>query len=119
MKNYSKIFKNYFFELFLLLSSLAFSLWLNFSTFSYADGSMHIAIKAWSDFGSHIPLIRSFSFGNNFPPQLPLFPGSPIRYHYLFYAFVGLLEKAGLRIDFALNIPSALGFTFLIMIIYL
>jgi hypothetical protein len=66
-----------------------------FSTFSYKDGNMLIASKAWSDFASHIPLIRSFSFGNNFPPQYPLFSGPPIKYHFLFYAFVGLLEKLG------------------------
>ena len=90
-----------------------------FSTFSYKDGDMLIASKAWSDFASHIPLIRSFSFGNNFPPQYPLFPGPPIKYHFLFYAFVGLLEKFGLRIDYALNIPSILGFFFLMIMIYL
>lgn len=96
-----------------------FSLWLMFSTFSYSNGSMLIASKAWSDFASQIPLIRSFSFGNNFPPQNPLFPGPPIHYHFPFYAFVGLLEKVGVRIDYALNIPSALGFTGLIIMIYL
>src|SRR5581483_3353768 len=104
--------------LLLVIFSLAFSFWLSFKTFSYSNGSMEIATKAWSDFASHIPLIRSFSFGDNIPPQYPLFPGSPIRYHYLFYAFVGLLEKIGLRIDFALNIPSALGFAGLIVMIY-
>lgn len=72
---------------------------------------MLIASKAWSDFGAHIPLIRSFSLGNNWPPQYPLFPGEPIRYHFLFYFFVGMLEKAGLRIDWALNIPSIIGLT--------
>jgi hypothetical protein len=90
-----------------------------FSTFSYKDGNMLIASKAWSDFASHIPLIRSFSFGDNFPPQYPLFPGSPIKYHFLFYAFTGLLEKLGLRIDYALNIPSILGFFFLMIMIYI
>ncbi|HYM64916.1 MAG TPA: hypothetical protein VES68_00300 [Candidatus Sulfotelmatobacter sp.] len=80
---------------------------------------MEIASKAWSDFASHIPLIRSFSLGNNFPPQYPLFSGPLIRYHFLFYALVGLFEKYGLRIDYALNIPSALGFSFLILLIYL
>jgi len=72
---------------------------------------MLIASKAWSDFGAHIPLIRSFSLGNNWPPEYPLFPGEPIRYHFLFYFLVGMLEKAGLRIDWALNIPSIIGFT--------
>lgn len=89
-----------------------------FSTFSYNNGSMFIATKAWSDFGSHIPLIRSFSFGSNFPPEYPIFPGEPIRYHFLFYFLVGMLEKVGVRIDLALNLPSFLSFAFLVFMIY-
>jgi len=106
-------------EIFIFFISLIFSSWLMFSTFSYENGRMMIASKAWSDFANHIPLIRSFSLGNNFPPQYPLFAGPPIRYHFLFYAFVGIIEKAGIRIDYALNIPSILGFVMLILMIYL
>ena len=114
-----KIIKKYKIEFVLLIISLVFSYWLMFSTFSYQNGSMEISTKAWSDFASHVPLIRSFSFGNNFPPEYPLFSGPPIRYHFLFYAFVGILEKIGVRIDYALNIPSILGFSFLILMIYI
>lgn len=64
-------------------------------------------------------MIRSFSLGNNWPPEYPLFPGSPIRYHYLFYLLVGMLERLGLRIDYALNIPSALGMFALLSLIML
>jgi len=118
-KKYFKFLKKYVTEIIVSLISLSFSFWLMFSTFSYKNGSMLIATKAWSDFASHIPLIRSFSLGSNFPPQYPIFPGEPIRYHYLFYFLVGMLEKAGLRIDWALNLPSALFFTALMLIIYL
>ena len=114
---------------------LIFSSWLMFHTFGY-DGTSNvpaafdggstqknilIARACWSDFGSHIPLIRSFSMGDNFDrlrslqsPEYPLFSGEPIRYHFLFYMVVGLLEKIGLRLDWALNIPSILGFTLLL-----
>ena len=98
-----------------------------FHTFSYdkTTPSMLIAGKAMSDFGAHIPLIRSFSMGDNLTRltrgtvEYPLYPGEPIRYHYLFYMFVGVLERLGLRIDWALNIPSALGFFALIILLYL
>ncbi len=113
------IIKKYKIELVLLIVSLLFSYWLMFLTFSYQNGSMEISTKAWSDFASHVPLIRSFSFGNNFPPEYPLFSGPPIRYHFLFYAFVGILEKIGVRIDYALNVPSILGFSSLILMIYI
>lgn len=80
---------------------------------------MLIAARLWSDFGAHIPLIRSFSLGSNWPPQYPVFPGEPIRYHFLFYLFVGLLERIGVRIDWALNIPSIIGFFGIIILLFL
>lgn len=70
------------------------------------------------DFGLHLGLIRSFSWGQNIPPQLPLFPGEPLAYHYYFDFVVGMLEKAGVRIDVALNGLSALCFTLLLFLIY-
>lgn len=79
---------------------------------------MILASKVWSDFGAHIPLIRSFSLGSNWPPEYPLFPGEKIKYHFLFYSLAGLLEKIGIRIDYALNIPSALGLFALLVLLY-
>lgn len=114
-----KILKKYKLELIIFIASFIFSSWLMFSTFSYNNGFFEISTKAWSDFASHVPLIRSFSFGDNFPTQYPLFSGPPIRYHFLFYAAVGLLEKTGLRIDYALNILSVIGFSSLILMIYI
>lgn len=111
-----------------VLLAFFISFFLMFHTFSY-DGTGHelrIASKLWSDFGAHIPMIRSFSYGDNLtrltsgqPVESPLFPGEPIRYHFGFYALVGLLEKLGIRIDWALNVPSAIGFFLLIVTIFL
>lgn len=70
------------------------------------------------DFGLHLSLIRSFSWGNNFPVESPFFPGKPFPYHYYFDLLVGLLEKAGLRIDVAFNGISILSFTLLLFLIY-
>ena len=83
------------------------------------EGNMQLASRLWSDFAATIPLIRSFSYGSNFPPQYPIFSGPPIRYHFVFFAVVGLLEKAGLRIDWALNSASTLAFFLLCVSIYL
>ena len=88
------------------------------STFGYKDGQIWMDSKLYSDFGAHLPLIRSFSFGSNFPPEYPFFAGEPIRYHYLFYLIVGMFERVGFRIDWALNIPSILGFWLLLTMIY-
>lgn len=99
-----------------------------FHTLSY-DPTRHeikIATKLWSDFGAHIPLVRSFSQGDNLSRlvhgqsiESPLFPGEPIRYHFGFYAIAGLLEKLGFRIDWAINIPSIVGFAGLLIMIFL
>lgn len=95
-----------------MVGVFVFSFWLMNNTFSYSRSSneLRIASKVYSDFGSHIPLIRSFSYGSNWPIHHPLYPGEPIRYHYLFYLFVGGLEKIGFRLDYALNMVSAVGF---------
>lgn len=103
----------------IVLAALSFSTYLMYLTFHYKDGLMFVSSKVWGDFMSHIPLIRSFSKGDNIPPEYPLFPGEKIRYHFLFYMLVGLLEKAGFRIDLALNSLSILGLTGLIVGIYL
>ncbi len=103
--------------------ALIFSFFLMGKTFGYDQNRHFIKIdaKIWSDFGSHIPLIRSFSMGDNgtrllhnLAPEYPGFPGEPIRYHFGFYFLSGLMEKYGVRIDWAVNIPSALGLALLI-----
>lgn len=98
-----------------------FATWIMVHTLSY-DAKTHailLSSTVWSDFGAHLPLIRSFSWGANWPPESPLFPGEPIRYHFLFYAFVGLLERLGMRIDFAFNIPSIIGLWLLMIMLYI
>lgn len=81
-------------------------------------GQMILARHQMGDFGLHLSLIRSFSWGSNFPPELPFFPGKPLTYHYYFDLFVGILERSGVRIDIALNGISALAFTMLLYFIY-
>ncbi len=92
-----------------------------FRTFSYDYENSRILIYGgmWSDFAAHLPLIRSFSMGDNWPPEYPIFPGSPIQYHYLFFLIVGKLEAIGVPIHWALNAPSIIGFFLLLMMIYL
>ena len=65
-----------------------------FHTFSYdyENSKILIANQMWSDFAATLPLTRSFSLGDNWPPEYPIFPGSPMRYHYLFFLFVGKLD---------------------------
>lgn len=105
-------FKISFLDIVVILAVLIFSIWLMFSSLSYSKDAktLNIGSHLWSDFGAHIPLIRSFSLGYNFPPQFPLFPNENIRYHFLFYFLVGIFEKFGTDLAVGLNILSTLAF---------
>jgi len=89
-------------------------------SFGYDDEShsFRIARHQIGDFGLHLSLIRSFSWGNNFTTESPFFPSKPLPYHYYFDLLVGFLERDGLRIDIAFNGLSILFFTMLLFLIY-
>src|SRR3989344_5765492 len=89
------------FEIFLLIIFFLFSFWLMYKSFGYDEEKHDFRIERHQigDFGLHLSLIRSFSWGNNFPAESPFFPGKPLSYHYYFDLLVGLLERIGLRID--------------------
>ncbi len=97
---------------------IGFSSWLMSSTFAYDSGQLLIARKAWSDFGAHLPLIRSFSLGDNLPPEYPQFAGPKIKYHYLFYLLVAGLERLGFNIVFSLNLLSICGLSLFLWMLY-
>lgn len=116
LKKYYQLLFNVEFWLFILAA--VFSCWLMWSTFAYKDQQFIIDSKLYSDFGAHLPLIRSFSMGKNFPPQYPQFAGPVINYHYFFYLMVGFLELLGVNLVFALNLFSSLGFLLLLTMLY-
>ncbi|HWP63498.1 MAG TPA: hypothetical protein VNO86_08520 [Candidatus Binatia bacterium] len=37
----------------------------------------------WSDWPTHLGIVSSFAYGDNFPPEHTLFAGLPLAYHYL------------------------------------
>lgn len=109
------------FELLLVIFFFLFSAWLINKSFGYDTGhsAFRIARHQIGDFGLHLSLIRSFSWGNNyFPVESPFFPGQPLPYHYYFDFIVGMLEKVGIRIDIAFNGVSIIFFTLLLFLIY-
>lgn len=85
----------------------------------YADGNvLRVGVSAYSDFGAHLPVIRSFSRGNNFPAQYPHFPDGTMRYHFMFYFMTGNLEALGFNLPWALNLPSILSLIAFSMLLY-
>ena len=93
----------YFFTALVLVTALMFR------TFYIRDGKLCVGLSVFSDFSPHLGMIRSFSYGNNFPTAYSHYAGEDIKYHFMFQFLVGNLEYLGLRIDMAFNIPSILN----------
>ncbi|HPU63839.1 MAG TPA: hypothetical protein PK304_06760, partial [Mobilitalea sp.] len=104
------------FTLFGLVFILAFI--LMWSTFYVKNGQLNIGVTVFSDFSPHIGMIRSFSYGNNFPTSYSHYAGEDIKYHFMFQFLAGNLEFLGMRIDYAFNIPSMISFICAFMLLY-
>jgi DNA-binding beta-propeller fold protein YncE len=91
--------------------------WMMFSTFSATGDRLQIGNHQWSDFGSNVSVMRSFSVGNNFPTEYPHFSGDRIRYHFLFYFLAGNIEYLGLNPAAANNLVSILTLVAMLMLV--
>jgi len=91
-----------------LLFITAGIVWLFFYSFHVTGSNVVAGWSVFSDLSPHTAILSSFSHGVNFPTEYPHFPGEGIRYHFLFYFLCGNLNMLGMRIDYALNIPSIL-----------
>lgn len=101
--------------LFLITFLAIFLMWY---TFYMTGDKIHVGYTVYSDFSPHIGMIRSFSQGGNFPTQYAFFAGEDIRYHFMFFFLVGNLEFLGLRLDFALNLPSVFSLLSTYLLLY-
>ena len=108
----NKILAPFFCLVFLLV------IWLMTLTFFVEDGNIHMGLSVFSDFSVHTAIIRSFSYGRNFPTQFPHFPDGTMRYHFMFQFFTGALEYMGLRIDQAFNAMSIISLFNMTLLLY-
>ena len=106
-------------ELLLLAAITILACILMWTTFFVKENDLNIGVSVFSDFSPHIGMIRSFSYGNNFPTAYPHFAGEDIKYHFMFQFLVGNLEYLGLRLDYAFNIPSIISFISAFLLLYL
>jgi hypothetical protein len=106
-------------ELLLISAIVVLACVLMWTTFFVKQGNLYVGVSVFSDFSPHVGMIRSFSFGNNFPTTYPHYAGEDIRYHFMFQFLAGNLEYLGLRIDYAFNIPSILSFVSAFLLLYL
>lgn len=102
-----------------LVSSIAISFWIMFKPLHAGAGGMFlIGTNEVFDYGHALSMIRSFSQGENTPYSSPFIAGSAHVYHFLFYFWAGLLERFGLPIDWAFNLPSVVALSGLLMMVY-
>ncbi|MDR3238739.1 MAG: hypothetical protein LBT44_01450 [Clostridiales bacterium] len=114
-----EILKTYRPVLIFMAAVSLFIIWLMTYTFFVRDGKFQMGYTIFSDFAVHTALIRSFSFGANFPTSFPHFPDGTIRYHFMFQFFTGVLEYLGMRMDIALNFMSAAGLISCSVLLYI
>jgi len=91
---------------------------LMFRTLSNKDGQLYVGLSVFSDFSTHLSMIRSFSHGSNYPTWYSFFAGQDVKYHFMFQFLCGNLEFLGLRLDLAFNIPSILSLISAYMMLY-
>lgn len=103
----------------MVLFSLLFSAWLMMKTFHSGSADMlFVGSNNIFDFGHALGIVRSFSWGRNFPFASPFQAGLPFFYHFFFYFFVAIWEYFGVPVVWAMNIPSILSFASLLLIVY-
>lgn len=107
------------FKEFLLIGAVALlACILMWRTFFVSGSDLYVGLSVFSDFSPHIGMIRSFSYGSNFPTSYSHYAGEDIKYHFMFQFLVGNLEFLGLRLDYAFNLPSIISFISAFMLLY-
>ncbi len=103
----------------LLAGFIAASTWIAFKSFHAGpDGTLLIGSNEVFDFGHALSVVRSFSQGDNVPYSSPFIAGEPHIYHFLFYFWLGILERLGVPIVYAFNAPTIVAFVTLLSLIY-
>ena len=95
-----------------------FITYMMFYVFYIKDGILYSGLTVYGDYAPHTAMMRSFSFGNNFPTQYPHYGGADVKYHFMFQFLSGNLEYLGLRMDFAYNIVSVASLLGFLMLLY-
>ncbi len=91
---------------------------LMWKTLYMTHDRIYVGLSAFGGLSPKLGMIRSFSFGDNFPTQFLHFAGESSNYPFMFDFLAGNLEYLGLRLDLALNIPSYISFICCLSAIY-
>ncbi len=115
-------FKLSWFDVLFIGASLAFSFWLMDQRLAVAHNipgnPLMVSAETWGDTALHVALAKSFAAGANYPTQYPFFANEPIKYHFGYDFFAGALQKGGLSVLLSFNLPGALGFSAMMMLLF-
>lgn len=115
----SSILKENFLDVCFLVLISFFSFYIMHKTFRIdGQGGLIVGSHEVFDVGHNLSIVRSFSWGDNVPYLSPFVSGAVDIYHFFFYYWVGLIERLGVSIQYALNIPSVISFTLLLLVVY-
>ena len=83
------------------------------------DGEKYvIENNSLGDLMYHIRIMTSFAYADNFPPEEPIYAGSPLTYHFLFDFYSGCLLAGGLSLRDAILVPAALALASFLTLVY-
>lgn len=107
----------------LYLPPLIFICWVYSHLLYFENGNIMTGwATVWADWAAHLTYTTSFVYGNNFPPQLPIFPPQVFSYPFLVDFLSAILMKLGVDLVLAQVIPSLLtmlaGFILFTWLIY-
>lgn len=109
-------------EIVLIGLALVFSFWLmNQRLMVQTDqpgDPLVVSSNTWGDTALHVALSKSFSQGDNYPTEYPFYAHEPIRYHFGYDFFAGALQEGGFSVQWAFNLPGALGFTAMMIMLF-
>lgn len=98
-------------ELIVAVGSTYVAWWLMHARLRIDDqGQLGVSTNTWSDTALHMAIARSFSVGANYPTEYPFFADAPIRYHFGFDFFAGMLQAGGFSPLWSFNLPGIIGF---------
>lgn len=118
-RSFLSIFKNCgITEIIVIILSTVIGSLIMISAFYLKDNEYYVGMSVFGDFATHLDMIRSFAYGDNFPTQYSHFAGADLKYHFMYQFFVGNLEHLGMRLDIAFNLPSIFFFTSVCMLLY-
>lgn len=86
---------------------IIFFFWIFKNLLFYDDGNLVAGwITVWGDWAAHMTYTTSFAYGQNMPPELPIFAGRVFSYPFMADFLSAILINLGVELTLSLILPS-------------